>query len=91
MIETTIQTLGQRGEGTAEVNGHRVFVPFTLPGERVGVDTDGERGQLVASSRPVPTASPRSVPISAPAAAAACSMSGRPPMPPSSMAWWSLL
>jgi len=47
MIETTIQSLGQRGEGTAEVNGHRVFVPFTLPGERVGVDTDGERGQLV--------------------------------------------
>lgn len=54
MIETTIQTLGQRGEGTAEVNGHRVFVPFTLPGERVGVDTDGERGQLVAVLSPSP-------------------------------------
>lgn len=47
MIETTITALGQRGEGIAEVNGHRVFVPFTLPGEHVGVDTDGERGQLV--------------------------------------------
>jgi 23S rRNA (uracil1939-C5)-methyltransferase len=47
MIETTITALGQRGEGIAEVNGHRVFVPFTLPGERIGVDTDGERGTLV--------------------------------------------
>lgn len=54
MIETTISTLGQRGEGTADVNGHRVFVPFTLPGERVGVDTEGERGQLVELLTPSP-------------------------------------
>lgn len=47
MIETTITSLGQRGEGISEVNGHRVFVPFTLPGERIGVDTDGDRGTLV--------------------------------------------
>lgn len=54
MIETTITSLGQRGEGVAEVNGHRVFVPFTLPGERVGVDTDGERGTLVELLEPSP-------------------------------------
>jgi 23S rRNA (uracil1939-C5)-methyltransferase len=52
MIETTITSLGQRGEGVAEVNGRRVFVPFTLPGERVGVDTDGERGTLVELREP---------------------------------------
>lgn len=52
MIETTITTLGQRGEGIADVNGHRVFVPFTLPGEHVGVDTDGDRGTLVQLLEP---------------------------------------
>lgn len=54
MIETTITALGQRGEGITDVNGHRVFVPFTLPGERVGVDTEGERGHLVELLQPGP-------------------------------------
>ena len=54
MIETTITALGQHGEGAADVNGHRVFVPFTLPGERVGIDTDNARGQLVELIEPSP-------------------------------------
>jgi 23S rRNA (uracil1939-C5)-methyltransferase len=44
---TTIQSLGQRGEGIAEADGKRVYVPFTLPGERVEIAAEGERGRLV--------------------------------------------
>lgn len=54
MFTTTITGLGQRGEGIAEVEGRKVFVPFTLPGEEVRLTTDEERGHLAA----VLTASP---------------------------------
>lgn len=47
MIETTITGLGQRGEGVTEIEGTRVFVPFTLPGERIAVDAEAERGHMV--------------------------------------------
>lgn len=47
MITTTISSLGQRGEGVTEIDGTRVFVPFTLPGERIEVDAEAERGQMV--------------------------------------------
>lgn len=48
MIEATITSLGQRGEGVTEVEGTRVFVPFTLPGERIEIDAEAERGHMVA-------------------------------------------
>ena len=32
---TTITSLGQKGEGVAEIDGRKVFVPLALPGERV--------------------------------------------------------
>lgn len=48
MITTTITSLGQRGEGVAEIDGTRVFVPFTLPGERIEIETDAERGHMLA-------------------------------------------
>jgi 23S rRNA (uracil1939-C5)-methyltransferase len=47
MTELTISTLGQHGDGIAEHAGGRVFVPFALPGERVDVSLDGERGTLL--------------------------------------------
>lgn len=47
MIEVLIQSIGQHGDGVAEIGGERVFVPFTLPGERVAVAMDGERGTLL--------------------------------------------
>jgi 23S rRNA (uracil1939-C5)-methyltransferase len=40
--------LGGRGEGIAGIDGARVYVPFTLPGDRVEIARDGERGTLVA-------------------------------------------
>lgn len=44
---TTITTLGQKGEGVAEIDGRKVFVPLALPGERVEIEADGERGTLL--------------------------------------------
>lgn len=42
MTELTIETLGQQGDGVATFEGRRLFVPFTLPGERVEVSLDEE-------------------------------------------------
>jgi 23S rRNA (uracil1939-C5)-methyltransferase len=47
MIEATITSLGQRGEGITEIDGTRVFVPFTLPGERIEIDAEAERGHML--------------------------------------------
>ncbi|MBT3359707.1 MAG: class I SAM-dependent RNA methyltransferase [Rhodospirillales bacterium] len=38
-VEVTIETLGGRGDGIGELGGKKVFIPFTLPGERVRADT----------------------------------------------------
>ncbi|MET3927347.1 TRAM domain-containing protein [Devosia sp. 2618] len=45
-ITTTITSLGHKGEGVAEIECRKVFVPLALPGERVEIDVDGERGTL---------------------------------------------
>ena len=34
-IELSIDTLGGRGDGIAEFEGERVFVPYAAPGDRV--------------------------------------------------------
>ncbi|WDR01753.1 RNA methyltransferase [Devosia algicola] len=44
----TIQSLGQRAEGVAEIDGKRIFVPRALPGERVEIEHDGDRADLLA-------------------------------------------
>ncbi len=54
MTEVTIQSLGQHGDGIAEIAGERVFVPFTLPGERVEIGREGERGTLLSIIEPSP-------------------------------------
>ena len=33
--QLTIDVLGSQGEGVAEAADHKVFVSFTLPGERI--------------------------------------------------------
>ncbi len=50
----TITALGQRGEGVAEIDGARVYVPFTLPGEEAEITAPGERGTLVSLLKPSP-------------------------------------
>ena len=49
-----ITALGQRGEGIAEIDGKRVFVPHTLPGETVEIAVEGERGTLLSVLAPSP-------------------------------------
>jgi 23S rRNA (uracil1939-C5)-methyltransferase len=61
MTEVTIESLGQHGDGIAEIAGERVFVPFTLPGERVEIARDGERGTLLRILAP---SAERAAPIS---------------------------
>lgn len=47
-----IHSLGHDGDGIADSAGARVFVPFTLPGETVEADIEGERGRLIAVIEP---------------------------------------
>lgn len=48
-ITLNIVEIGARGDGVAEENGQRYFVPFTLPGEIVEADPRDKRGEgLVA-------------------------------------------
>jgi 23S rRNA (uracil1939-C5)-methyltransferase len=51
-ITTTITSLGHKGEGVAEIEGRKVFVPLTLPGEAVEIEADGDRGTLLGVISP---------------------------------------
>lgn len=53
-ITATISGLGHKGEGIAEIDGRKVFVPLALPGERVKIEADGERGHLLGVIEPAP-------------------------------------
>jgi 23S rRNA (uracil1939-C5)-methyltransferase len=57
-----IEALAPNGDGVAHAGGHRLTVPFTIPGERVrvGVVQDG-RGRVTASLVEVVRASPHRV------------------------------
>lgn len=51
-IELDIERLGGRADGVGNVDGHKIFVPFTVPGDRVRVRLgerrdEGTRAQLV--------------------------------------------
>jgi len=49
--EITITGLGARGDGIGRLaDGGQVYVPFTVPGERVRVRTTGRRGDGVAAT-----------------------------------------
>lgn len=47
-MDLDIIRLGAQGDGVAETADGPVFVPFTLAGERVTADVEGERGTLVS-------------------------------------------
>lgn len=51
-LTTTISSLGQKGEGVAEIAGKKVYVPLALPGEVVEIEVDGERGTLMGVISP---------------------------------------
>jgi 23S rRNA (uracil1939-C5)-methyltransferase len=50
--EVEIESLGARGDGVAEGGG--LYVPYTLPGERVRVVRHGDRGSAEAVLTPSP-------------------------------------
>jgi 23S rRNA (uracil1939-C5)-methyltransferase len=50
--ELRIARVGAQGDGVAEGSGASIFMPFTLAGERVIADVDGERGRLVRVLQP---------------------------------------
>jgi 23S rRNA (uracil1939-C5)-methyltransferase len=49
-----IASLAAQGDGEALIRGVRTFVPFTLSGEVVRADIDGDRGTLVDVTAPSP-------------------------------------
>ena len=51
---TMIERLGAQGDGIARVEGKDLFIPLTLPGERVEIMQDGSGGELVAVLDPSP-------------------------------------
>ncbi|WP_108398470.1 class I SAM-dependent RNA methyltransferase [Devosia submarina] len=53
-ITANITGLGHKGEGIAEIDGGKVFVPLSLPGETVEIERDGERGHLIGVLEPAP-------------------------------------
>lgn len=54
MTTVTISALGARGEGIAEVDGRRVFVPFTVPGDRAEIAAEGDHATILALLEPGP-------------------------------------
>lgn len=53
--ELSIEAIGHRGDGIARrESGESVYVPFTLPGERILAEIDGTRGTLVEIVEPSP-------------------------------------
>ncbi|GLK78203.1 putative RNA methyltransferase [Methylopila jiangsuensis] len=55
MVElVTIDRLGHRGDGVADTASGPLFIPRALPGERVEVERDGDRGRLLAVLEPSP-------------------------------------
>jgi 23S rRNA (uracil1939-C5)-methyltransferase len=53
-VEAEIARLGAQGDGVAEIGGAPVYFPFTLPGERILAEVDGERGALLDILQPSP-------------------------------------
>ena len=53
-ITAAITSLGHKGEGIADVEGRKLFVPLALPGEVVEIEAEGERGTLLRVVTPAP-------------------------------------
>lgn len=54
MTELTIQSLGAQGDGIAELDGNRIYVPYTLPGDVVDAEVEETRGELTTILTPSP-------------------------------------
>lgn len=54
MKQASIERLGSRGEGIATCEGQRVYVPYALAGETVGIEIEGDHGRLIEMIAPSP-------------------------------------
>jgi 23S rRNA (uracil1939-C5)-methyltransferase len=52
--ELTVAHLGNQGDGIAETESGAVYLPFTLPGERIIAEVEGSRGRLVSVEEAAP-------------------------------------
>jgi 23S rRNA (uracil1939-C5)-methyltransferase len=43
-----IEAMGAQGHGVASIDGSKTYIPFTLPGERVGVRLSGGKAEVVS-------------------------------------------
>lgn len=48
-VRLDIREVGARGDGIADLDGRRYFVPFTLPGETVDAEPRDKRGEGIAA------------------------------------------
>lgn len=48
-VRLDIREIGARGDGIADLDGRRYFVPFTLPGETVDAEPRDKRGEGIAA------------------------------------------
>ncbi len=53
--ELVIDHIGARGDGLALIEGRRVALPFTLPGERLRAKVAGDRGDGICRNTPLRT------------------------------------
>ncbi|MBI4968528.1 MAG: class I SAM-dependent RNA methyltransferase [Rhodospirillales bacterium] len=50
VVELVVERLGGRGDGIARLDAHQLFLPFTVPGDRVRARVAGRRGDGLAGS-----------------------------------------
>ncbi len=48
----TIERLGTRGEGVAQIEGRKIFVPHTIPGDTISAEINGDAGRIVEIIEP---------------------------------------
>jgi 23S rRNA (uracil1939-C5)-methyltransferase len=50
----TIERLGQRGEGVARMDQGNIFVPYTVPGDTISAEINGDSARLIGIIKPSP-------------------------------------
>jgi 23S rRNA (uracil1939-C5)-methyltransferase len=50
----TIERLGQRGEGVARTDQGNIFVPYTVPGDTISAEVNGDSARLIDIIKPSP-------------------------------------